>query len=298
MINIKNITIKSNNNYILNNLSFTLNKGDCLGVIGLSGCGKSTLAKALLNIIDDNLEVINNEIYINGVLFDNSMRGKVISLLFQNPNSYLNPLITVGKQISEMLIYHKNMNKKDAKRETINFMKNFSLSEEIYDYYPFELSGGMQQKICLCICLICNPDILVLDECTSYLDANSKRNILDFIFKLQKENHFTIIMISHDFKEIYKYCNKIAVMKKGEIIEFGDKNEIILDPYHNHTIELLSIYLSFYRNIPVLKENIDRNDCSRITHINDSHYFKGSFNKEIKDSYIKIKEEVYEHIKD
>lgn len=298
MIDIKNITIKKDNKYILNNLSFNLNRGDCLGVIGLSGCGKSTLAKALLNIIDNDLKVVSNEIYVDGIPFDNSMRGKVISLLFQNPNSYLNPLMTVGKQIAEMLIYHKNMNKKDAKKETINFMKNFSLSEEIYDYYPFELSGGMQQKICLCICLICNPDIVVLDECTSYLDVDSKKDILDFIFKLQKENHFTIIMISHDFKEIYKYCNKIAVMKKGEIIEFGNKNEIILDPYHNHTIELLSIYLSFYRSISILKENITSNDHIKISHISDSHYFKGSVSKKAKDSYFKIKEEVYEYIRD
>ena len=201
----------------------------------------------------------------------------------------------VEKQISEMLIYHKKFNKKEAKLKTIEFMKKLQLNEQIYDYYPFELSGGMQQKICLCICLICAPKVLILDESTSFLDIESKKEILHLIKSLQREQGFTLILISHDFNEIYTMCNKIAIIENGKMVEFGNKEEIISNPLHPHTIELLSIYLSYYENIePYFFQ--EKNNCLATKSINKSHYFMGSIVEYSIEYYKKIKEKVYEHL--
>ena len=174
-------------------------------------------------------------------------------------------------------------------------MKEVGLDNKYYNYYPFELSGGLQQKVCLCISLICEPKILILDESTSYLDSDCKYEILEMIKRLQNEYKFTLIMISHDFKEIYNYCDKIAIMKDGEIVEFGKKNEIILNPYHAHTIELLSLYLSYFKEVDylLLSNNLNK-DSSLINIMSDTHYFKGTSDKEFKSNYSKIKEDVYE----
>ena len=297
MIKIKNLFVYMKDTPLLKDVNFALNESESLGIIGKSGCGKSTLAKAIVNIFDNDRFYKEGEISIYNHAFENNMRGNMISLMFQNPNTYLNPTMKIGKQISEMLIYHKQYNKQLAKEKTLSFMNKIGLDSKYYNYYPFELSGGLQQKVCLCISLICEPKILILDESTSYLDHENKELILHLIKTLQKEYKFTLIMISHDFKEIYNYCDKIAVMKDGEIIEFGKKNEIILNPYHPHTIELLALYLSYFKDIdyPILNSNLNE-ESSLINIISDSHYFKGVANKQIKSNYSKIKEAVYENL--
>ena len=302
MLKIKNLTVYSNRNnnkkYLIKDICFSLEKGDSLGIIGKSGSGKSTLAKALLHIFDNNVYLESGDIFINNNSFDNKMRGKHISLLFQNPNTYLNPLMKVGKQISEMLIYHNKYDKKAAKEKTLEFMKKFGIEQanKIYNYYPYEISGGMQQKICLCICLICNPDIVIFDESFSFLDTDTKQEILTIIKNYQKETNCVLILISHDFKEIYNMCNKIAIMNDGMMVEFGTKNEIVLQPRHPHTQELLMIYLSFFKSIyftPIHYEVLTNN--TSFTILSDTHYVRGIIQYKNTD-YDKIKEEIYEHL--
>ena len=240
---------------------------------------------------------------INEKTFSPKYRGKTVSILFQNPNSYLNPLMKVGKQIDEVLIYHFKLTKKEAKKRAIELMEKMNLKEPelLYNYYPYELSGGMQQKVCLCIALICKPEILIVDEGTSYLDPTSKKEILTLIKFFQKEFNFTLIMISHDLNEIYSLCNKIAVMKQGQMIELGTKEEIILNPIHPCTIEILYDYLRFYENIaPFVSRFI--NDCSlesnlNTTMISDTHYVKGVYSVQKPDNFNKIKEKIYENIR-
>ena len=260
--------------YLLNNVCFSLNDGDSLGIIGKSGEGKSTLAKALVGIYDKNIFKDEGEIIFDNNRFNNSFRGKKIALLFQNPNSYLNPLMKVGKQIDKMAIYHLHMKKKLAKEMALSLMKEVGIAnaKEIYHYYPFELSGGLQQRICLCIALICNPKILVLDECTSYLDNESKQEILNLIKRLQNKYHFSLIMISHDFKEIYSMCDNIAIMNKGEIIEIDTKDEVILNPKNSYCKELLYDYWHYN------SENCSLNSSSEL-------------------DYEKIKESIYENLR-
>jgi len=311
MLNIKNLTVYSEankiKNYLLNDICFKLDKGDCLGIYGRSGSGKSTLAKALLEIYDNNVYRENGEILLDNQPFNLNFRGKKISIIFQNPNTYLNPLMKVGKQIEEMLTYHFKMEKKLAKEKVLSLMNKVGISnpDKIYTYYPNEISGGTQQKICLCISLICEPQILILDESTSYLDKDSKKEILDLIKRLQKENNFTLIMISHDLKEIYEACNKIAILRNGVMIEFGKKDEIVLNPSHPFTIELLIDYLSFYINTekftcPLMEiENIKP---ASFTMISDTHYVrnwyfdKRSLPINLPNNIEKIKEKIYESL--
>lgn len=311
MFEVKNLTlyhnIKNSKIYLLKDICFSLERGDCLGVLGKSGAGKSTLAKALLKIYDQNIIEETSSIYLDKILFNNSFRGKRISIIFQNPNTYLNPLMKIGKQIDEMLITHLKLSKKEAKLQTIQFMKKAGLPdvEKLYNYFPYEISGGMQQKVCLCIALICNPDVLILDECTSYLDFKSKTEILYLIKTLQKEKKFNIIMISHDLNELYYTCNKLAIMRKGQMIEFGNKDEIISNPIHPHTIELLNDYLRFYENVDVYtcpSFDLNLEKIQSIKNISETHYVRNIYMEDANlkistpQNMIEIKEKIYEYL--
>ena len=261
--------------YILKDITFHLNEGDCLGIIGKSGDGKSTLAKSLIQITDSNTKIEFKDLLINNKDLNQKYRGKKISLLFQNPNSYLNPLMKIGEQISEMLIYHFETKKVIAKSKSLEFMKEVGIDdvEKVYNLYPHQLSGGMQQRICLCISLICNPQILILDECTSFLDKETKINILNLLKHLQSKYHFTLILISHDFNEIKFLCNKVAVMRKGEIVEFGMIDEVINSPRHPYTMEILYDYLRYYQNVE--KISFEYISSQNITeNITSTHFVK------------------------
>lgn len=309
MLEVNNLSVCTfDKNYLLRDICFKLSCGDSLGIIGKSGDGKSTLAKAIIGIYDNGVSCETGSIIYNSKLFSNDLRGKVFSLMFQNPNTYLNPLIKVGKQISEMLTYHYKDDKKVAKDKTIALMKKVGLPnpEKLYNYYPYELSGGMQQKICLCISLICKPKVLIMDESTSFLDKESEKEILKLIKEFQKEYGFILIMISHDFKLIYSMCNKIAIMRKGQMIELGKKDEIILNPIHPYTVELLCNYFSFYKDIETFEcplMNIELEECPSIVNISKTHYVRSFYldPRAIKINYPKniesIKEEIYESLR-
>ena len=312
MLKVDNLTLfhleNKEKHYLLKDIKISINSGDCLGIISKTGDGKSTLAKALLKIYDKNIYLESGSVSLNGKEVDNSHRGKDIILIFQNPNSYLNPTMKVGKQIDEMLIYHHKENKKTSKEKALALMEEVGIenAKEIYSYYPHEISGGMQQKICLCIALICNPKVIILDEFTSYLDKTSKINILRIIKKLQLKRKFTLIIISHDFKEIYNMCNKIAIMRKGQLIEIGDKDEIILNPVHPYTIELLLDYLRYYDNIPGFTcptMEIEQIKPAPLTHVNDNHDVRSwylderSIKLELPSNFRKLKEKIYETLR-
>ena len=311
MLTVENLTVRlmnKENAYLLKDICFSLNKGDKLGIIGKSGDGKSTLAKALLKIYDKDIYEESGKIFIGGKEINDSSRGKKISLIFQNPNSYLNPLMKVGKQIDEMLIYHNKENKKAAKHKAIEFMKVMGISnaEIIYNYYPHEISGGMQQRICLCIALICNPDIVVLDESLSYLDDSAKHEIIQLINSMHKKYNFTLITISHDFKEIYSICNKIAIMRNGEMIKFRNKDDVILNPTHPNTIELLLDYLRYHINAPEFLcplMEIETKKVAKITVLSPTHYVrswyldKRAIKVHLPINFKKLKEKIYDTIR-
>lgn len=312
MLEVNNLFVYLNDNrekrYLLSDICFNLKDGKSLGIIGKSGDGKSTLAKSLLQIYDNNIFCESSSILIDNIPFTPSMRGTVISILFQNPNSYLNPLMKIGKQIEEMLTYHKKLSKNEAKKLVLDFMQKVNLPnpEKLYNYYPYEISGGMQQKVCLCIALICKPKILIIDEGTSYLDFKSKTEILTLIKRFQKEWNFSLILISHDLNEIYAMCNNIAVMQNGILVELGKKDEIILNPVHPYTIELLLNYFQFYDDTShnccdYVSENVCR--PADITMVSDTHYVRINYlnnknvNCNILGNFKTIKEKIYENLR-
>ena len=281
MLRVKNLSICLNKDnhkiYLLDNISFSLDKNDSLGIIGKSGDGKSTLAKALLNIYDKNVYLDSGHITLNNEEITQKHIGKNISLVFQNPNSYLNPNMKVGKQIQEMLLIHDKENKKVAKEKTLNIMKEIGIenANEVYNYYPYQISGGIKQKVCLCIALVCKPDVLILDEALSYLDEKSKKEIIHLLKLLKDKYNFSLIFISHDFKEIYELCDKIVVIEKGKIVEFGLKDEIIFNAQHPYTVELLYYFVRYYKNIPLINfhnESSPFNNLHRIK-LSDTYYF-------------------------
>lgn len=311
MLEIKNLTVytknKEDKRYLLNDICFSLNKGDCLGIYGRSGSGKSTLAKAILHIFDNNIFLENGDILLNKENFNNDFRGKRISLLFQNPNTYLNPLMKVGKQVEEMLTYHFKIDKKEAKEKVIYMFDKVGIDNpmQMYNYYPNEISGGTKQKVCLCISLICEPEVLILDESTSYLDSNSKKSFLEVVKSLQLEKNFILVIISHDLKELYTMCNKLAILRNGHMIEFATTKEILSNPVHPHTVELLIDYLRYYINIdsfvcPLMK--IETLKCAPFTMISDTHYVrswylnKNSIDIKLPRNFEEIKEKIYENL--
>ena len=309
---VENLTLyylnKNSKQYILKDVCFSLNGGDSLGIISKSGDGKSTLAKALLKIYDNNIRYESGRITLDNKEIDETYRGTKIALLFQNPNSYLNPLMKVGKQIEEMLVYHYKESKKVARIKTIALMEEAGIekAKEIYSYYPHEISGGMQQRICLCIALICHPKVLILDECTSYLDNDSKLAIINLIKKMQIKYKFSLIVISHDFKDVYSMCGKIAIMRKGQMIEFGNKDEIILNPIHPYTIELLYTYLRYKENVDAFNcplMEIETLESAPITSLSPSHYVrswyldKRAVKVNLPCNLSKIKENIYESLR-
>ena len=287
---------------LLNDISFSLNQGDSLGIIGKSGEGKSTLAKALLKIYDKGVFYESGTITLDNNDTQKSDRGKYISIVFQSPNSYLNPSMKVGKQIGEMLIYHFKENKKLAKEKTIKFMEELGIenAKQTYEKYPHEISGGMQQKICLAIALICHPKVVILDESTSYLDEKSKSDILQLLKIMQEKYKFTLIMISHDFKEIYSMCDKIAIIHKGMIVEFGHKDEVILSACHPYSFELLLDYLRYHENIDFESyyySNLENSNSLPILDLSPTHYARVNTSATMPSNAQIIKEKVYEIIR-
>lgn len=308
MLTVKRLSAYTFNNkrsHLLKDISFSINKNDSLGIIGKSGDGKSTLAKALLNICDKNVYIESDGIFLNDEQLNKKHIGKKISLVFQNPNSYLNPNMKVGMQIQEMLLIHCKDDKKIAKEKTLTTMKEVGIenASEVYDYYPYQISGGIKQKICLCIAIICKPEVVILDEALSYLDEISKEEIFCLLNTLKEKYNFTLIFISHDFKEIYKLCNKIAVIKKGSIIEFGLKDEVIFNARHPYTLELLYYFVRYYKNIPLISftEKCEDSESLGDIKLSETHYFKNFQPSDYADLIKKIsalKENIYEIIRD
>jgi len=231
-------------------ISFDLNEGETLAIVGESGCGKTVTAKSLMRLIQTPPGEIKegSEILFNGkdiVKMSEeelrSYRGSEISMIFQDPMTSLNPTMTVGKQISESLIIHRNMNKSQAMNDAIKMLKlvNIPNAEKRVKQYPHEFSGGMRQRVMIAIALACIPKILVADEPTTALDVTIQAQIMDLIKDLQKKLGTAVVLITHDLGVVADVADRIQVMYAGKIIERATTNEIFYDPKHPYTWALL-----------------------------------------------------------
>lgn len=235
--------------YAVRDVSFDLHRGETLAIVGESGSGKSVTTKAILGILPKNGHIDEGSIMFKGNdlakfkekdFYD--VRGKQISLVFQDPLSALNPIMKIGKQISEVLIYHDNMNREDAKKRALELMGAVGIPdpELRYDQYPFQFSGGMRQRIVIAIALASNPEILICDEPTTALDVTIQSKILDLINDIKKKNNLSIIFITHDLGVVANMADRVAVMYAGQIVEYGTSREIFYEPAHPYTWSLLS----------------------------------------------------------
>lgn len=210
---------------VLNNISFTINKGEILGLVGESGCGKSTLSKAILSFLPIE----------KGEIIHYTKRPQMV---FQDPFSSLNPSKTIGWILEEPLRVQK-VPKVERKKRVIEMLEKVALGAEYVNRYPKELSGGQRQRVSIAISLIQGSEFLIADEPVSALDVTVQKQIMELLIQLQEEKNLTYLFISHDLNVIYQMCDRVLVMKQGEIVEQGDVEEIFNSPKHDYTKLLL-----------------------------------------------------------
>lgn len=230
-------------------VSFHLNQGECVAIVGESGCGKSVTSKAIMGLIPSPPGKISN----GSIIFNNmdllklskkqmrNIRGSEIGMIFQDPMTYLNPTMTVGKQIQEGLLKQKTMSKSNAAAKVIDMLKMVGIPnpEKRVKQYPHEFSGGMRQRVMVAIAMACNPKILIADEPTTALDVTIQAQIIDLMKSFQKEFNTSIILITHDLGVVANMAERVLVFYAGKIIESGCSREIFYNPRHPYTWGLL-----------------------------------------------------------
>ena len=238
-------------------VSFTVEKGEVLAIVGESGCGKSALCKSIMKLLPKTAKIKSGKILVNGADITDyteknmsRLRGELFSMVFQDPMTSLNPTITVGKQIGEAVrIHNKKMSRGQIRKRVIELMQLVEIDrpEERIRQYPHEFSGGMRQRAVMAIALAGNPKILFADEPTTALDVTIQAQILDVFRRIQKKLEMATVFISHDLGVVAGVADRVAVMYAGKIVEIGTAEEIFYDPRHPYTWGLL-------QSLPVLAE--------------------------------------------
>ena len=230
-------------------VSFTVGKGEILGLVGESGCGKSVTSQSILRLYDEKYTAkYEGHIYLDGTDLlalspkeMRKMRGSRISMIFQDALSSLNPVFTVGDQICEPLMIHQGLSRRQAMEKAVELLKlvNIPAPERRVQQYPHELSGGMRQRVMIAIALACSPELIVADEPTTALDVTVQAQIMDLIKELNQKLGMSVMLITHDLGVVAETCDRVAVMYLGQIVEQADKYTIFDDPRHPYTWGLI-----------------------------------------------------------
>jgi len=252
ILRIKDLTIsyktRKGSLVAVKDVNLELKRGETLAIVGESGCGKSSLAKGILRLFPRNIEKVIGEIYIDGKeilsldqeTFRKEVRWSKISMVFQGAINSLNPVLKVVHQVAEPLIIHMGMDKISAYKRAKEILSLVGISENFAERYPFELSGGMKQRVIIAMALITNPQIVILDEPTSALDIITQANIMNLLKILKKELNLSYIFITHDIATTSELADKVAVMYAGEIVEISPSEEFYSTPAHGYTMMLLN----------------------------------------------------------
>ena len=245
----------------LNGVSFSMEEGEVLGIVGESGSGKSVTAYSVMGLTAYPGKLIGGTIRFNGHEIEKmtekemrAIRGNEVSIIFQDPMTSLNPVYTIGDQITEVILLHTSKTKQEARERAKELLELVGINEpeKRLKQYPHELSGGMRQRVMIAIALACEPKLLIADEPTTALDVTIQAQILDLMQDLRKKLGMSIIMITHDLGVVASMCEKIAVMYAGHIVEYGTADEIFYNPKHEYTKGLI-------KSIPKLNaETIER----------------------------------------
>ena len=234
--------------YAAKNVNIDVNKGEILGLVGESGSGKSTVGNAIINLIDEPGKISSGSITLGDINIHEDpknivkYRGKKIGLIFQDPQTSLNPILTIGEQLIETIQSHLKLSTEEAKNKSISLLKEVGIkdAESRFDNYPHQFSGGMRQRVVISLALCCEPELLIADEPTTALDVSIQSQILDLIKRLTKERNLAVILITHDMGVIAETTDRVAVMKNGNLVEIGLTKEILTNPKETYTKSLVS----------------------------------------------------------
>ncbi|WP_066056376.1 ABC transporter ATP-binding protein [Robertmurraya korlensis] len=242
-------------------ISFSVNKGEILGIVGESGCGKSVTSLSIMKLIPQPPgKITNGEIWLNGENLVQAsekrmrqIRGNEVAMIFQEPMTSLNPLFTIGNQLIEGIRIHKKISKREARVEAIEMLKLVGLprAEQIIDEYPHQLSGGMRQRVMIAMALSCHPRLLIADEPTTALDVTIQAQILALMKDLNEKLDTAIVMITHDLGVVADLCQRVIVMYAGKIVEEAEVRDIFKNPKHPYTVGLL-------QSVPDVREKKER----------------------------------------
>ena len=249
LLKIDNLCISINKNDIIKDVSIQINKGEMIGLVGESGCGKSLTALSIIKLIDENvMKVKSGEIQFLGKnLLSKTekelekIRGKEISMIFQEPMTSLNPVFSIGDQVNEVLFIHNSLSKKIATDKTIDLLSKVGIPrpEISYKKYPHQLSGGQRQRVMIAMALACSPKLLIADEPTTALDVIVQSQILNIINNLRRELNMSVLLITHDLGLVQDFCDRVYVMYDGKILENADSVKLFKSPQHQYTKDLL-----------------------------------------------------------
>lgn len=245
--------------HAVNDVSLSIEKGRTLGLVGETGAGKTTIAKSILRILPEPpAHVDQGQILLEGknlLELENTemqkIRGKRISMIFQDPMTALNPVMRVGDQIAEGIALHEKVSKKEAEEKAKQMLEMVGIPGSRYRDYPHQFSGGMKQRVVIAMALACSPDLLLADEPTTALDVTIQAQVLDIIKDLQEKLNTAMIMITHDLGIVAEVCDNVAVVYAGEIVEFGSLEEIFDHPTHPYTIGL-------FGSLPDINSEVER----------------------------------------
>ncbi|QGY85328.1 ABC transporter ATP-binding protein [Staphylococcus epidermidis] len=247
----------------VDNVSFKLEKGEVLGVVGESGCGKSMLNKSIIKLLPNKIsKITHGEVIFEGKRIDQcsekeflTIRGKDIGMIFQEPMTALNPVFKIKNQLIESILVHQKISKKDAYNEAKELLLKVGISrqDEVLNSYPHQLSGGMRQRVMIAMAISCSPKLLIADEPTTALDVTIQAQILELLKTIQKDTEMSIILVTHDLSVVSEFCDKVMVMYAGQMVEYGGLDEILRKPKHPYTKKLL-------KTIPTLEDERDRLD--------------------------------------
>ena len=248
-LKIENLNVQLKKKNIIKNVNIKIFDGEIVGLVGESGCGKSITALSIIKLIDENvMKITSGKILFNNKnllsksdQFLRKIRGKEISMIFQEPMTSLNPVFTIGSQINEVLLIHENLGKKVATERTIDLLKKVGIpSPHIsINKYPHQLSGGQRQRVMIAMALACSPKLLIADEPTTALDVIVQAQILKIIKSLKKEYNMSVLLITHDLGLVQDFCDRVYVMYDGKIIESAKCRTIFQNPIHQYTKDLL-----------------------------------------------------------
>lgn len=281
ILNVNNLSIsflsEGVDKNVIHNVSFDVNRNEILGVVGESGSGKSVSSLAILGLLprkvskitNGSIEFMGKNLLEIGQKAFQHIRGKEISMIFQEPMSSLNPSMRCGRQVEEVLLQHTSLSKKEAKAETISLFEKVKLPfpDRVYNAYPHQISGGQKQRVMIAMAIACKPKILIADEPTTALDVTVQKEIISLLKQLQTEEEMSVIFISHDLSLVSEIADRVLVMYKGTIVEQGNVREVFHRPQHMYTKALLGSKPSLdvrLKRLPTIKDFMDEKEKSEI----------------------------------